>query len=43
MGRPRPSKAAPESDAEAISEVWREVGGFIEDAMVRVGKSERLW
>ncbi len=43
MRRPQPPKPKPKSDGEAIRKVWRDVGGFLEDAMVKVGKSEGLW
>ena len=43
MRHPQSGKSKSKSDAEAIEEIWHDVGGFIEDAMVTVGHSERLW
>jgi len=33
----------PASDADAIRDVWRDVGESVEDAMVGFGETERLW
>ena len=43
MFRSPDSAVGLESPNEAITEVWRGVGGDLEDAMVRLGESERLW
>ena len=33
----------PASDADAIRDIWRDVGESLEDAMVGFGETERLW
>ena len=43
MFRSPDSAVGLESRDEAIAKAWRTVGGHLEDAMVRLGESERLW
>ena len=43
MFRSPDSAVGLESPSEAIAKAWRRVGRDLEDAMVRLGESERLW
>ena len=43
MFRSPDSAVGLESPNEAIAKAWRRVGRNLEDAMVRLGESERLW
>ena len=36
-------RVGPASDADAIRDIWRDVGESLEDAMVGFGETERLW
>ena len=43
MERSPDSEIGLQSDADALHDAWRTVGDDLEEAMVRLGESERLW
>ena len=43
LGDPRPYPVRYRTDGSAIHSAWRAVGESLENAMVRIGESERLW